>query len=107
LLLLHRSQLVNFAYFVVVPLDEVKESGELIAALFFERVFGEHLGKTILPLAIAISATSNVMVVTFTLVISDDTFSNSLRMWLVSIAALLRRYSPSLQDTQSRYCSLV
>ncbi|TAQ86196.1 hypothetical protein B7494_g5486 [Chlorociboria aeruginascens] len=59
--------LVNFAYFTVVPLDEVKASGELIAALFFERVFGEGFGKTILPLAIAISAAGNVMVVTFTL----------------------------------------
>ncbi|KUJ06561.1 amino acid transporter [Mollisia scopiformis] len=59
--------LVNFAFFVVVPLEEVKESGELIAALFFERVFGEQFGKTILPLAIAVSAAGNVMVVTFTL----------------------------------------
>jgi amino acid transporter len=60
--------LVNFAYFSVVPLEEVKESGELIAALFFERVFGPSFGRTILPLAIAISAAGNVMVVTFTLV---------------------------------------
>ncbi|KAH7383448.1 amino acid permease-domain-containing protein [Cadophora sp. MPI-SDFR-AT-0126] len=59
--------LVNCAYFAVVPLDEVKESGQLIAALFFERVFGQNVGKTILPLAIAISAAGNVMVVTFTL----------------------------------------
>lgn len=62
--------LVNVAYFSVVPLDEVKESGQLIAALFFERVFGESFGRTILPLAIAISAAGNVMVVTFTLVSS-------------------------------------
>lgn len=60
--------LVNFAYFSVVPLQEVKDSGELIAALFFEKVFGPSLGKTILPLAIAVSAAGNVMVVTFTLV---------------------------------------
>ncbi|KAH8591523.1 amino acid/polyamine transporter I [Bisporella sp. PMI_857] len=59
--------LVNFAYLSVVPLAEVKESGEMIAALFFERVFGEHLGRTVLPLAIALSAAGNVMVVTFTL----------------------------------------
>jgi amino acid transporter len=62
--------LVNFAYFSVVPLQEVKDSGELIAALFFERVFGENFGKIVLPLAIAISAAGNVMVVTFTLVSS-------------------------------------
>lgn len=59
--------LVNFAYFTVVPLQEVKDSGELIAALFFERVFGENFGKIVLPLAIATSAAGNVMVVTFTL----------------------------------------
>ncbi|PVH69657.1 amino acid transporter [Cadophora sp. DSE1049] len=59
--------LVNCAYFAVVPLEEVKESGQLIAALFFERVFGQHVGRTILPLAIAVSAAGNVMVVTFTL----------------------------------------
>jgi amino acid transporter len=61
--------LVNFAYFSVLPLEEVRESGELIAALFFERVLGKHLGRTVLPLAIAISAAGNVMVVTFSLVI--------------------------------------
>lgn len=60
--------LVNFAYFSVVPLEDVKNSGELIAALFFERVFGENFGRIVLPLAIAISAAGNVMVVTFTLV---------------------------------------
>jgi amino acid transporter len=60
--------LVNFAYFSIVPLEEVKESGQLIAALFFERVFGESFGRVVLPLAIAISAAGNVMVVTFTLV---------------------------------------
>lgn len=60
--------LVNFAYFTVVPLQEVKDSGEMIAALFFERVFGENFGKIVLPLAIAVSAAGNVMVVTFTLV---------------------------------------
>lgn len=60
--------LVNIAYFSVVPLDEVKESGQLVAALFFERVFGRNFGRTVLPLAIAVSAAGNVMVVTFTLV---------------------------------------
>lgn len=60
--------LVNVAYFLVVPLDEIKESGEMIAALFFERVFGQAVGRTILPLAVAVSAAGNVMVVTFALV---------------------------------------
>ncbi|KAF2866335.1 amino acid permease-domain-containing protein [Massariosphaeria phaeospora] len=59
--------LVNIAYFIVVPLDEIRDSGELIAALFFERSFGPHLGKKILPLAVALSGAGNVMVVTFAL----------------------------------------
>lgn len=60
--------LINVAYLLVVPLDEIKGSGELIAALFFEKVFGPRLGRTILPLAVALSATGNVMVVSFALV---------------------------------------
>jgi amino acid transporter len=60
--------LVNTAYFLVVPLDEIKQSGEMIAGLFFERVFGQAVGRTILPLAVAVSAGGNVMVVTFALV---------------------------------------
>jgi amino acid transporter len=60
--------LVNVAYFIVVPLDEIRESRELIAALFFERSFGPRMGRTILPLAVALSGAGNVMVVTFALV---------------------------------------
>jgi amino acid transporter len=60
--------LVNIAYFIVVPLDEIKDSRELIAALFFEKCFGPSVGKTLLPLAVALSGAGNVMVVTFALV---------------------------------------
>lgn len=60
--------LVNVAYFSVVPIEDIKQSGELIAALFFERVFGPGFGNVFLPLAIAVSAAGNVMVVTFSLV---------------------------------------
>jgi amino acid transporter len=60
--------LVNIAYFLVIPIEDIKESGELIAALFFERVFGTTIGSILLPLAVAISAAGNVMVVTFSLV---------------------------------------
>lgn len=60
--------LVNIAYFIVIPLDEIKESRELIAALFFEKVFGPTIGKVVLPLAVALSGVGNVMVVTFALV---------------------------------------
>jgi len=64
--------LVNIAYFIVVPLEEIKSSGELIAALFFERTFGPSLGRRILPLAVALSAGGNVMVVTYALVCRVD-----------------------------------
>lgn len=57
---------LNLAYFMVMPLEEIRESGQLIGALFFQKLFGEAVGRTILPLLIAISAFGNVMVVTFT-----------------------------------------
>ncbi|UKZ67516.1 uncharacterized protein TrAtP1_008673 [Trichoderma atroviride] len=57
--------LINIAYFIVIPIDEIKGSGELIAALFFRRVFGEQVGRTILPMAVALSAVGNVFVVAF------------------------------------------
>lgn len=59
--------LVNIAFFSVVPLDEIKTSGELIAALFFERVFGQNIGRRFLPLMVALGCVGNVMVVTFAL----------------------------------------
>ncbi len=60
--------LANVAYLAVVPLEEVGHSKELIAALFFESVFGPGFGNVFLPLAIALSAAGNVMVVTVSLV---------------------------------------
>lgn len=60
--------LINIAYLAVVPLQEIRQSQELIAALFFNRVFGEGFGNKFLPIAIALSAAGNVMVVTFSLV---------------------------------------
>ncbi|KAL8364778.1 hypothetical protein RB595_003855 [Gaeumannomyces hyphopodioides] len=59
--------LVNVAYLAVVPVAEIKASGELIAALFFERVFGPAVGRVALPLAVALSAAGNVLVVAFSL----------------------------------------
>lgn len=60
--------LINLAYFTVVPLEEMRGSGELIAALFFEKIFGRTVGTKILSLLVATSAAGNVMVVTFALV---------------------------------------
>ncbi|KAF1991844.1 amino acid transporter [Aulographum hederae CBS 113979] len=58
--------LLNIAYFVVVPAADIKSSGELVAALFFERIFGTGVGGRVLPILIALSAAGNVMVSTFT-----------------------------------------
>lgn len=58
---------VNIAYFIVVPLQEINNSGELIAALFFDNIFGKNVGSTVLSILVAISAAGNVMVVTFSL----------------------------------------
>ena len=60
--------LINVAYLAVVPLDEVKQTRELIAALFFQKVFGQGFGDVFLPLSIALCAAGNVMVVTFSVV---------------------------------------
>jgi amino acid transporter len=60
--------LINWAYLLVIPVEDIKGSGELVAALFFERIFGVAVGRVILPVAIALSAAGNVMVVTFALV---------------------------------------
>ncbi|KAJ5164484.1 uncharacterized protein N7500_006314 [Penicillium coprophilum] len=59
--------LANLSYFLVIPLEEIKNNGELVGALLFQRLFGDHVGKIFFPLAIAISAAGNVMVVTFAL----------------------------------------
>ncbi|EEH43869.2 uncharacterized protein PADG_00158 [Paracoccidioides brasiliensis Pb18] len=51
--------LINIAYFCVIPLDDIKRSGEIIAAFFLRRYFGFGLGNVTLPLAIAISSAGN------------------------------------------------
>ena len=62
--------LINIAYFIVVPLEEISNSGELVAALFFQKIFGASVGSILLPVLVALSAAGNVMVVTFALVCS-------------------------------------
>ncbi|KEF60276.1 uncharacterized protein A1O9_05126 [Exophiala aquamarina CBS 119918] len=57
--------LVNIAYLAVVPMEEIKQTRELIAALVFEKLFGQGFGDKLLPLTIALNAIGNVMVVTF------------------------------------------
>lgn len=88
--------LINIAYFVVVPLNEVKQSQELIAALFFERL---GFGRIFLPIAIALSAAGNVMVVTFSLVrrflipsVANVSGSSQSRDCSTRISAILRSF---------------
>lgn len=57
--------LINLAYFSVVPLEEIRNSGQLVAALFFTRVFGDVAGRIILPALVAVSALGNLFVVTY------------------------------------------
>ncbi|KAL7274632.1 low-affinity methionine permease [Rhizina undulata] len=57
--------LINLAYFSVVPLEEIKTSGQLVAALFFTRTLGDTAGRIFLPGLIAISAIGNVFVVVY------------------------------------------
>ena len=54
--------LANVAYFAAVPAAEIRESGELAAAMFFEAVFGTKAAKG-LPALIAVSAAGNIMAV--------------------------------------------
>ncbi|KAF4553350.1 Amino acid permease-like protein 7 [Elsinoe fawcettii] len=54
--------LANVAYFAAVPAAQIRESGELAAALFFEAVFGTRAAKG-LPALIAVSAAGNIMAV--------------------------------------------
>lgn len=75
--------LVNVAYFLVVPVDKIKESGELIAALFFEQIFGVGFGRRVLPLAVAVSAAGNVFVVAFAMVRRTFTCSDISRLTVV------------------------
>ncbi|THH13176.1 hypothetical protein EW146_g7009 [Bondarzewia mesenterica] len=56
--------LTNLAYVAAVPAEEIKESGQLVAALFFKRVYGEHWASKILPLMVACSCVGNIIAVT-------------------------------------------
>ncbi|KAG8905986.1 hypothetical protein FRB99_007843 [Tulasnella sp. 403] len=51
----------NVAYFAAVPVEEAKASGQLIAAVFFTKIFGEYAGKKVLPALISLSAFGNVL----------------------------------------------
>ncbi|KAF8233205.1 amino acid transporter [Tricholoma matsutake] len=51
---------INVAYVAVIPREEIQGSGQLIAALFFRRVFGPWFGVKVLPLLVALSCFGNL-----------------------------------------------
>ncbi|KAG1798529.1 amino acid/polyamine transporter I [Suillus plorans] len=53
---------VNVAYVAAVPKDEIRNSGQLIAALFFQRVYGESFAGKTLPIMVALSCFGNLAV---------------------------------------------
>lgn len=57
--------LVNLSYFIVIPKAEYKDSGVLIAGIFFTKIFGESTSSKILPILIALSNLGNIMAVSF------------------------------------------
>lgn len=57
--------LVIIAYLIVIPKDELLNSGVLVAGIFFNKIFGESITSRILPILISSSNLGNVMVVSF------------------------------------------
>lgn len=53
--------LINVAYVAAVPREEIRHSGQLIAALFFRHVFGDSWGAKIMPGMVALSAFGNLV----------------------------------------------
>jgi len=49
----------NVAYVAAVPVEEIKNSGQLVAALFFRHVFGDGLAAKTLPIMVALSCAGN------------------------------------------------
>lgn len=52
---------INVAYVAAVPAEEIRKSGQLVAVLFFQRVFGESFGTKVFPLLVALSCFGNIV----------------------------------------------
>jgi len=52
---------VNVAYVAAVPPEEIRNSGQLVAALFFRRVYGSGITSKLLPLLVALSCFGNIV----------------------------------------------
>ncbi|KAH7929614.1 amino acid transporter [Leucogyrophana mollusca] len=51
----------NVAYVAAVPKEEIKGSGQLVAALFFRHVFGDGVASKLLPAMVACSCVGNIV----------------------------------------------
>jgi amino acid transporter len=52
---------INVAYVAAIPREEIQGSGQLIAVLFFRRIFGSWFGVKVLPLLVALSCFGNIV----------------------------------------------
>lgn len=57
--------LVNLAYLKVLTYEEIKQAGPLIGSVLFTKLFGPTLGGRVLSMTVALSALSNILVVTY------------------------------------------
>lgn len=57
--------LVILSYYLVIPKEEFKNSGVLIAGIFFNKIFGESFTSRFLPIMISLSNLGNVLAVSF------------------------------------------
>lgn len=56
---------VILSYYLIIPKSEFKESGVLIAGIFFNKIFGESFTSRFLPILISLSNLGNVLAVSF------------------------------------------
>ncbi|KAK6199349.1 very low affinity methionine permease [Scheffersomyces amazonensis] len=67
--------LINLAYLIVIPGDDIINNGTLVGSLLFEKVYGYRIGRQLLTLSVAICAAGNVFVVIYTISrISQEVF---------------------------------
>ncbi|KAK6465386.1 very low affinity methionine permease [Scheffersomyces coipomensis] len=59
--------LINLAYLIVIPGDDIINGGTLVGSMLFERVFGYTIGRQFLTLSVALCAAGNVFVVIYTI----------------------------------------
>ena len=59
--------IINLAYLIVIPGQEIVNSSTLVGSILFERILGKSLGRHFLTFAIAICAGGNIFVVIYTI----------------------------------------